>query len=118
MPLTPQLKAASPQFGPPSTGIEDSPESECGETGGAPNLRPSRTRAGGGGVACNSSMAKVLCPWGLNMYADVLVELGYDDPSVLDMLGAKDADEMLCSINARPGHRIRFRRLLESRRRS
>lgn len=112
--LAPQLNAVSPQFGPPSTGIEESPESECGETGSAPNWRSSRIKGCGGDVPGNSCMAEVLRPWGLHMYGDVLEELGYDDPSVLAMLGTKDADEMLCSIKATPGHRIRFRRLLES----
>jgi len=115
--FSPQLKTASPQFGPPSTGTEDSPESECGETGSAPNWRSSHIGSGGG-VVGNSCMAEVLRPWGLQMYGNVLEDLGYDDPSVLGMLGAKDTDEMLCSIKANPGHRIRFRRLLESQRRS
>lgn len=114
--IAPQLKVASPEFGPPSTGIEDSPESECGETGSAPNVgtNPVGGDGCGGGAANNPCMAEVLRPWGLDMYGDVLEELGYDDPSVLGMLGTKDTDEMLRSINATPGHRIRFRRLLES----
>jgi len=51
--------------------------------------------------------------WGLEQYAGALSEQGYDDGQMLLSLTAAERDAMLGAIGCKPGHRVRFQRMLD-----
>lgn len=80
-----------------------------GETGAAPEgLLPLERRQG--------RLHDFLDQWDLTMYTTALAEWGYDE-KVMKLLDENEKDEMFRLISCKPGHKVRFRRLLEGCRR-
>lgn len=118
-----RLPAAQPPQGP-----EQACEPRPAPTPPAPSPRPAppsassgladADRGGGGGQSppgCRSSgLGPLLARWSLCEHEARLMALGYD-AEVLAMMTGADVEEMMTEIDCKPGHRVKFRKLFESR---
>jgi len=80
----------------------------AGETGSA----PCPPEDAGEGNSSDDVMLQNLQAWGLAAYARDLELAGYDE-EVFRMLSRPEAEEMMRCIKCKPGHKVRFRQLLE-----
>lgn len=67
--------------------------------------------------ASREQRTQVVSQWleafGLDMYAPVLQDLGYDELSVFQALQPDELREMLDKVDVKAGHRVKFRRAVE-----
>mmetsp|Transcript_42447 Transcript_42447/g.79702 ORF Transcript_42447/g.79702 Transcript_42447/m.79702 type:complete len:353 (-) Transcript_42447:95-1153(-) len=118
-----------PQAPPVDTASDSGPTEELKNTRAScpslplPALDPDAAAGLGGSAGSTSSNALAqsqgntlrdgLAASGLEMYSEALAERGYD-AEVICMLSTSEAEEMFEAIDCKPGHRVRFRRLLYS----